>query len=79
MIFLIFLFCYCFQVYNLKRLIKQPACYKNPDQTLSVNLILTNVPRMLQSKYAIETRLPDFYLITETVRRKTFKSFDLEL
>ena len=59
--------------YNLKSLIKQPTCYKNPDKPACVDLILTNVPRMFQSTCVIETGLSDFHLMTLTVMRKTFK------
>ena len=30
--------------YNLKSLVKQPTCYKNPDKPAFIDLILTNVP-----------------------------------
>ena len=60
--------------YNLKSLTEQPTCYKNPNKpTCIVDLILTNVPRMLQSTCVLETGLPDFHLMTMTVIRKTFK------
>ena len=59
--------------YNLKSLIKQPTCYKNPDKPTCIDLILTNVPRMFQSTCIIETGLSDFHLMTVTVMRKTFK------
>ena len=59
--------------YNVKSLIKQSTCYKNPDKPTCIDLILTNVPRMLQSTWVIETRLSDFHLMTMTVMRKTFK------
>ena len=45
--------------YNLKSLIKQPTCYKNPNKPTCIDLILTNVPRML--------------LMAVTVMRNTFK------
>ena len=59
--------------YNLKNLMKQPTCYKNPNKPTCIDLILTNVPRMFQSTCVLETRLSDFYLMTVTVMRKTFK------
>ena len=45
--------------YNLKSLIKQPTCYKYPNKPTCIDLILTNVPRML--------------LMAVTVMRNTFK------
>ena len=55
--------------YNLKNVIKQPTCYKNPTKSICIDLILTKVPRMFQ----LETGLSDFHLMTVTVFRKTFK------
>ena len=59
--------------YNLKSLIKQANCYKNPNKPTCIELILTNVPRMFQSTCVLESTLSDFYLMTVTVMRKTFK------
>ena len=59
--------------YNLKSLIKQPTCYKNPDKPKCIDLILTNVPRMFQGTCVIEAGLSHFLLMTVTVMRETFK------
>ena len=59
--------------YNLKGLIKQPTCYKNPNKPKCIDLILTNVPRMFQITCALETGLSDFHLMTVTVIRKSFR------
>ena len=59
--------------YNLKSLIKQPTCYKNPNKPTCIDFILTNVPHMFQSTCVLETGLSDFHLMTVTVMRKTFK------
>ena len=59
--------------YNLKSLIKQPTCYKNPNKPTCIDLILTNVPRMFQSTCVLETGLSDFHLMTVTVMKKTFE------
>ena len=40
---------------------------------LCIDSILTNARRMFQSTYILETGLSDFYLMTLTVMRKTFK------
>ena len=58
---------------NLKRLIKQPTCYKDPNKPTCIDSILTNVPRMFQSTCVIETGLSDFDLMTVTIMRNTFK------
>ena len=57
--------------YNLKSLIKQPTSYKNPKKPTCIDLILTNVPQMLQSTCVIVKGLSDFHLMTVTVIRET--------
>ena len=60
-----------FKTYNLLNLIKQPTCYKNPDNNPTcIDLILTNVPRKFQSTCVIETELSDFHLMTLITMRK---------
>ena len=61
--------------YNLKGLIKQTTCYKNPDNVLCIDLVLTNVPGSFQRTCDLETGLSDFYFIPLTVMRKRFKKF----
>ena len=58
--------CFC-DNYHLKSLIKQPTCYKNPDNPTCIDLLLTNAPRSFQ------IGLSDFHLMTLTVMRKSFK------
>ena len=58
---------------NLKSLIKQPTCYKNPNKPTCIDLILTNAPRMFQSACVSVTGLSDFHLMTVRIMRKTFK------
>ena len=60
-----------FKTYNLLNLIKQPTCYKNPDNNPTcIDLILTNVLRKFQSTCVIETELSDFHLMTLITMRK---------
>ena len=61
--------------YNLKTLIKQRTCYKNPDNPTCIDLILTNIPLSFQNTCGLETRLSDFHLMTLTVMRKRFQQF----
>ena len=56
--------------YNFTSLIKQPTCYKNPNNPACIDLILSNTPRSFQSTCVIETGLSDFHLITLTVMKK---------
>ena len=66
------LFC---ENYYLKSLIRQPTCYKNPDNPTCIDLILTNVPRSFQSTCVLETGLSDYHFMALTVMRKRFKKF----
>ena len=59
--------------YNLTSLIKQPTCYKNPNNPTCIDLILSNTLRSFQSTCVIETGLYDFHLITLTVMKKSFR------
>ena len=64
--------CFC-DNYNLKSLIKQSTCYKNPDNPTCIDLLLANAPRSFQSTCVLEKRLSDFHLMTLTVMGKIFK------
>ena len=59
------------ETYYLTNLIKQPTCYKSPDNPICIDLILTNAPRTFQSTCVVETGLSDFHLMTLTVTKKT--------
>ena len=50
--------------YSLRSLIKQPACFKNPENHNCTNLILTNKPSSFQTKRVIETGLSGFHRMT---------------
>ena len=50
--------------YSLNSLIKQPTCFKNPENPSCIDLILTNKPRSFQSTCVIETGLSDFHRMT---------------
>ena len=59
--------------YNLKGLIKQPKCYKNPDNLTCIDLVLTNVSPSFQRTCVLETGIFVFNLMLLTVMRKRFK------
>ena len=59
--------------YNLKNVIKEPTCYKNPNKSTCIDLILTNVARMFQSNCVTETGLSHFNLMTVAGMTKIFK------
>ena len=56
---------------NLKNLIKQPTCFKNPDNPTFIDHILTNHPISFHLSNVYETSLSDFHKLTLTVL-KTF-------
>ena len=53
--------------YCLNSLIKQPTCFKNPENPSCIDLILTNKARSFQSTCLIETGLSDFHRMTISV------------
>ena len=53
--------------YNLKYLIKQPTCFKNPDNSTLIDHILTNHPKSFHSSSVYETGLSDFHKLTLTI------------
>ena len=57
----------------MKRLIKEPTCYKNPNKSSCIDLILTKKPRSFQHSFVIETGLSDFYKMTVTVMKTFFE------
>ena len=65
--------------YCLNSLIKQPACFKNPENPSCVDLILTNKTRSFQSTCVIETGLSDFYRITISVLKMHFRKLPLKV
>ena len=59
-------------LYNLKNLVKQNTCFKNPDKPTCIDLILTNCPRSFQNTDTFETGLSDFHKLTFTVLKQHF-------
>ena len=59
--------------YNLSNLIKEPTCFKNPENTSCIDLMLTNFPKGFQNSMAIETGLSDFHKMTVTVMKSHYK------
>ena len=58
--------------YNLKDLINEPTCYKNPLNPSSIDLILTNKFRRFQNSLTLETGLSDHHKLTTNVMRSFF-------
>ena len=50
---------YFCKIYNLCNLIKEPTCYKNPNNPSSIDLMLTNKSRSFHGSTTVETGLSD--------------------
>ena len=59
--------------YDLKSLIKEPTCYKNPNKPSCIDLILINKQRSFQHSCVIETGLSNFHKMTVTVIKIFFE------
>ena len=57
--------------YNLKNLIKDPTCLKNPLNPRSIDVILTNKWRSFQNSQVVETGFSDHHKMTNTVMKDT--------
>ena len=71
-------------VYILSNFVKEPTCYKKPDNPFCIDLVLTRRPKCFQSPMMMETGISDFYKMVITVlnfffiRNKNQKSFPTE-
>ena len=59
--------------YDLKSLIRVPACYKNSNNRSCFYLMLTNSQRSFPSSCAMETDLSDIHRMTVTVMKASFQ------
>jgi hypothetical protein len=59
--------------YGLKSLIKDPTCFKNPENPSCIDLILTNKATYFQNSCTIETGLSDFHKMTISVMKGSFE------
>ena len=60
-------------IYNLKNLVKEPTCFKNPDNPSCIDLFLTNRPRTFQCTTTIDTGISDFHKLLDTVLKTFYK------
>ena len=63
-------------MYNLKNLIDEPTCYKNPNSRSSIEVILTNRKRSFHKSTAIETDLSDHHKMIIIVLNGKLKKKD---
>ena len=61
------------ELYCLNNLVKEPTCFKNPDNPSCIDLILTNRKMLFQNTNVVETGLSDFHKMTVTVLKTYFK------
>ena len=61
--------CFC-DTNDLKKLIKQPTCYKIPGNHTYLDLMLAYVPRSFCNAHVLEMGVSYFHLMTLTVMRK---------
>ena len=59
-------FCY---TYDLRSLITERTCYKNPKNPTCIDLILTNHSRNFQNSCVFETGLPEFSKMAVTIMK----------
>ena len=59
-------------LYSLKNLVSQKTCFKNPENPLCIDLILTNCLWSFQNTGVFETGLSDFHKLTFTVLKQYY-------
>ena len=57
------------EIYNLKNIIREKTCFKNPNNPSCIDLIITNRPKSCQNSIVIETGLSYFHEICITVMK----------
>ena len=66
-------------IYKLWYLIKEPMCFKNPENPTCIDLILANKPLSFKNTYLIETGLSDFHKIIVAVMKMYFSKMKLQV
>ena len=56
----------------ISKLIKDPTCFKNPENSTYIDLMLTNSYRRFHKSSAIETGLPNFHKMIVTIMKSYF-------
>ena len=59
--------------FKLKSIVKEPTCYKNPENLSCIDLFLTNCPRSFHNICLCETGLSDFHKLVGTILRTGFE------
>ena len=58
--------------YHAKNLVKEPTCFKNPENPSCIDLFITNSSTSFMKTTTITTGLSDFHKLIVTVMRTTF-------
>ena len=67
------------EIYKFRNLIKEPTCFKNPDNPTCPDVTLTNKPLSFKNTYVIETGLSDFHKMTVAVMKMYFPKMKLQV
>ena len=59
--------------YDLRSLISELSCYKNPENRTCIDLILTSHPHIFQNSCVLEKGLSDFHKMTVTIMKASFQ------
>ena len=62
-----------------RNLVKEPTCFKNPENPTCIDLILTNKPLSFENTYVIDIGLSDFYKMIVAVMKKDFPKMNHRL
>ena len=65
--------------YCLKSVIKQPTCFKNPENPSCINLILTNKSQSFHNTCVVEARLSYFHRMAVSVLKMHFHKLTLKI
>ena len=57
------------EIYNLKHLVKDKTCFKNPAKPTCIGVIVTNRPKCFQDTVLFETGWSDFHKMCVTVMK----------
>ena len=60
-------------LFKLKSIVKEPTCYKNPENPSCIDLFLTNCPRSFHNTCLYETGLSDSHKLVVTILRTSFE------
>ena len=57
------------EIYNLKNIIKDKTCFKNPSASTCIDLMITNRTRPFKHSMVVKTGLSDFHKMCVTVMK----------